>query len=141
MENRRFYWKLDREATARADEELARRHPDLKGQRLSALPDRPNHNRDLSKEWIDLYERFGGHVNRIGNSRARLAPIGVDAALAREVDEALWSKFPELKRRKLTFGPEDARYREAWIDIFVSLGGKVARICANLRLPSELVER
>ncbi|HYF33500.1 MAG TPA: hypothetical protein VD993_20390 [Chitinophagaceae bacterium] len=48
----------------------------------------------------------------------------VNEQFAREADEFLWEKFPELNRRQLDLSERDAKYRKVWMDHYIDKGGE-----------------
>ncbi len=55
----------------------------------------------------------------------RQAQRPLDPAAVASANEALWSAHPEMDRRQLTMGPDDAELRKEWMDAYVAAGGKV----------------
>ena len=41
-----------------------------------------------------------------------------------KTDKLFWEKFPELKCRKINGSIQDEEYRKAWMDIYISVGGR-----------------
>jgi hypothetical protein len=63
-----------------------------------------------------LYEReaFGGGGDVEGESNGKVLHTGA----VKETYEALWNRFPELQRRRLTLSNEDMDYRDIWWDLY-----------------------
>jgi hypothetical protein len=58
----------------------------------------------------------------------RRAKIPINKTASDKANKVVWEKYPELKNRQLTMGPEDQKYREVWMDAYVVSGGKVENI-------------
>lgn len=58
----------------------------------------------------------------MGYIRAK-QPINQDANA--KANQAVWEKYPGLNNRKLSMCPDDAEYRQAWMDAYQAAGGEV----------------
>jgi hypothetical protein len=58
----------------------------------------------------------------MGYIRAK-QPLNPDAQ--EKANQSVWEKYPGLNNRKLSMCPDDAEYRQAWMDAYQAAGGKV----------------
>lgn len=85
--------------------------------------------------------QFGAHLDlccslrenscRLKGWRLMKSKMGfwlLDKSATSKADEALWSRHPDLKRRRLDFSVNDAKYRREWMDLYLSYGGKATAI-------------